>query len=210
LVLVSIVDRKFEFAFLGPEDDRLAFQAADHVKGHLGLAAQSQLQQVFLDPGFDGLAQRGGDFEKAVRGAKPFDALVRPFMVVITDPEADPLPGRLEAFELGPGEELLPNGFPEAFDLAQGHRMMRPGFEVMGPVLLHLGLEAGGAAPVDVLPAVVGEHLLGRLILGGGNPKDFQYVLSGMAPKQIGAHDIAGVIIQEGDEIGVTAAPSGR
>src|SRR6516225_2683038 len=37
LILVSIVDRKFEFSFFGPEDDRLTFHAADHVEGRLGL-----------------------------------------------------------------------------------------------------------------------------------------------------------------------------
>ena len=89
LILVSIVDREFEFAFFGPEDDGLTFHAADHVEGRLGLATQRQLQEVFFNPGFDGFAQLRGDFEEAVGGAKTFDALVRPLVIIVFDPEAD-------------------------------------------------------------------------------------------------------------------------
>ena len=84
-----IGDTEFEFAFFGPEDDGLTFHAADHVEGGFGLAAQGDLQQVLLDPCFDGFAQLGGDFEEAVGGAKTFDALVRPLVIIIFDPEAD-------------------------------------------------------------------------------------------------------------------------
>jgi hypothetical protein len=189
----------------------LAFHAADHVEGGFGFTAQRHLQQVFLDAGFDGLAQLGGDLEKAVRRTKTFNALVRPFVVVIADPEADALPGRLEAFELSPGEKLLPDRFPEAFNLAQRHRVMGPGLEVMGAVLFHLGLEAGDAAPVHILPAVVGEHLPGRLILAGGHAKDLQDIFGGVAAEQIRPHNEPRVVIHEADEIGVTAAkPEGE
>jgi hypothetical protein len=92
LVLVSIVDREFEFAFFGPENDGLPFHAADHVEGGLGLTAQSQFQQVVFDARFDGLAQLAGDLKEAVRGTKPFDALMRPLVIVVFDPETDPFP----------------------------------------------------------------------------------------------------------------------
>lgn len=211
LVLVSIVDREFEFAFFGPENDGLTFHAADHVEGRPGFAAQGQFQEVFLDASLNGLAQLGGDFEVAVGWAETFDALVRPLVIIIFDPEPDALPGRLEAFELGAREELLPDALPEALDLAQRHGVMRAGLEVVGPVLLHLGLEASGAPPVDVLPAIVGEHLLGRLVFGGGDAKHLQHVLGGVAAKQIGPHDESRVIIQETDEVGVTAPqPEGK
>ena len=81
----------------------MAFHAADHVEGSLGFTTQRNLQQVFFDAGFDGLAQFGGDLEKAVRRAKTFNALMRPFVIIVFDPDADALPGRLETFELGPG-----------------------------------------------------------------------------------------------------------
>ena len=208
LVLVSIVDGEFEFSFFGPEDDRLPFHAADHVEGSLGLAAQSYLQEVFLDAFLDGFAQLGGDFEVTIRRTETFNALVRAFVIIVSNPKPDAFTGRCEAFELSAGEKLLPNGFPEAFDFAQRHGVMRPGFEVMGAVLLHLGLEAGGAAPVDELPAIVGEHLFGRLIFAGGDPKHFQDILGGVAAEQVRANDEAGVVVHEADEVGVAAAQS--
>lgn len=186
-VFVSIVDREFEFSFFGPEDDRLTFHAADHVEGGFGLTAQGHLQQVFFDAGFDGLAQLRSNFEEAVRGTKAFNALMRSLVVVIFDPETDTFPSGVEAFKLGAGEELLPDGFPKALDLAQGHRVMRPGLEMVRAVLFHLGLKASDAAPVDVLAAIVGEHLFGRLELAGRDPKYFQHVLSRVAAEQIGA-----------------------
>ena len=88
-----------------------------------------------------------------------------PLVVVIFDPEFDPLAGRLEGIELRANEEVLPDRGPEALDLAERHRVMRTGLEVGHTILLELGLEAAGAAPGGVLAAVVGEHLLGRLIL---------------------------------------------
>jgi hypothetical protein len=211
LILVSIVDGKFEFSFFGPEDNRLAFHAADHVEGSFGLSAQRHLQQVFLDARFDGLAQLGGNFEVAIRRTQTFNALVRPLVVIIFDPEPDAFSRRLEAFELGAGEELLPDRFPEPLDLAQRHGMMGPGLEMVRPVLFHLGLEAGSAAPVDVLAPVVGEHLLGRLILAGRDAKHLQHVFGRVAAKQIGPHHEPGIVVHEPDQISVAPAqPEGE
>lgn len=208
---MGIVDTEFEFALLGAEDDRLAVHAADHVEGLAGFAAQGQLQEVFLDAGFDGLAQRRLDLEEAVGRAEPFDALVRALVVVVTDPEFDPLLGRLEAVELGAGEEVLPDRRPEAFDLAQGHGMLGPALEVRDAVLLELGFEAAGAPPGGILTAVVGEQLLGRLELADGDAIHLDHRLGGGAAEQARPDDVARVIIQEGDEVGVTTAqPEGE
>jgi hypothetical protein len=89
--LGSIFDGEFEFAFFGPENDGLPFHAADHVEGSFGFAAQGHLQEIFLDACFDGLAELGGDFKEAVRRAETFNALVRPLVIVIFDPQANAL-----------------------------------------------------------------------------------------------------------------------
>ena len=111
-----------------------------------------------------------------------------PLVVVVPNPEPDSFPGGVEAFELRSGEKLLPDAFPEPLDLAEGHRMVWAGFEVVGAIFLHLRLKAGEATPVHILPAVVSEHLFGRLILGCGHTKDFQYILGGVAAEQVGTH----------------------
>jgi hypothetical protein len=205
LVLISIVDGEFKFSFFGPQDDRLPFHAADQVEGGLGLSAQGHLQQVVLDARFDGFAQRGGDFKEAVRRAETFNALMGPFVVVVTDPEADAFARRVETLELGTGEELLPDRFPEAFDFAQGHGMVGTRLEVVGAVLLHLGLEASGAAPVHELAAIVGEHLFGWLVFASRDPKDLQDVFGGVAAEEVRPHDEARIVVHEADQVGVAA-----
>jgi hypothetical protein len=60
---------------------------------------------------------------------------MRPLVVVVFHPQAYPLARRLEAVELGPHQELFPDRLPESFDLAQGHRMMRPALDVVNSVL---------------------------------------------------------------------------
>jgi hypothetical protein len=210
-VFVSIVHGEFKFAFLGPQNNRLSLHAADHIEGCLGLTAQGHLQEVVLDARLDGLAELRSDLEETVRRAETLNALVRPLVIIVFDPQANALARRLEALELGAGEELLPDRFPEALDLAQGHGVMGPGFEVMGAVLFHLGLEAGGAAPVDELAAVVGEHLLGRLVFAGRHTEDLEHVLGGVTAEQIGGHDEPGVVVHETDEVSIAPAqPEGE
>jgi hypothetical protein len=164
-VVLLIANAEFEFALLSAEHDGLAVHPPHHVERRLRFAAQSQFQQVFLDAGLDRLTQLGLDLEEAIRRAKTFDALMRPPVVVILDPEFDPLTGGVEAVELGAGEELLPDRLPEAFALAQSHGMVRSGLEVGHTILFELGFEAAGATPTGILAAIVGEHLLGRLKL---------------------------------------------
>jgi len=206
--MVGIRQFEFQFPFLGAQDDGLAFHAPDHVERSFGFSAQRHLQQVLFDTGFDGLAQLRGDLKVTIRRAKAFDALMRPFMIIVLDPEPNALPRRVETLELSAGKELLPDRFPKPLDLAERHGMMRPGFEVVRAVLFHLRLETGRAAPIDILPAVVGEHLFGRLILRGGNPEDLQHVLCRVTAEQIGAHHEARVIIHEPDKISVASSQS--
>jgi len=144
------------------------------------------------------------DFEETIRWAQTFNALVRPLVVVIFDPEFDSLASRIEAVELSPTEELLPEAFPEAFDLAQRHRMLWAALEVSHAIFFQFGLEPAGAAPGGILPAIVGEHLFGRLKLTGRYPVNFDHRLRRGAAEQIGAHDKARIIVQEGNQVGIT------
>jgi hypothetical protein len=205
--LVLIVgDTEFEFAFLGAQDDGLAVHAADHVEGGLGLAAQGQFQEVVLDAFFEGLAQLGLNGEEAVGRAESGDALVGPLVVVVFDPELDALAGGLEALELGADQELLPDGGPEALDLAQGHGVMGAGLDMGDAVFLEFGGEAAGAPPGGVLAAVVGEHLARGFELGDGDAIDLDDGLGGGAAEEVGSDQVAGVVIEEGDEVGIAAA----
>jgi len=191
LFFLCAAEFQFEFALLGPQHDRLAFHPADHVEGSARLAAQCQFQEIFFNAGLHGLAQRALDLKEAIRGAESFDALMRTLVIVILDPEFDPLAGRLEAVELGAGEELLPDGLPEALDFTEGHGVMRAGLEMRHPILLQLGFETGSAAPGGVLPAIVSEHLPGRLELADRHAIHLDDRLGGGTAEQIRAHDEA-------------------
>jgi len=77
LFFIRAAEFQFEFAFLGPQHDRLAFHPADHVEGGAGLAAQRQFQEVLFNAGLHGLAQLALDLKEAIRRAESFDALMR-------------------------------------------------------------------------------------------------------------------------------------
>jgi hypothetical protein len=210
-LIFGIGETEFELAFLGAQHDGLTFHAADHVEGGAGLAAQSQFQEIFLDAGLEGFLQIALDLEKAVGRADAADALVRAAVVVIGDPEFDALASGFETLELGAGEELTPDRSPEAFDLAQGHGVMGPAFDVADAVLFELRFEAARAAPGGVLATVVGEHLLGRLIFADGHPVDFNDRRGGGAAEQVRTDDKPGIVIEEGDQVSVTTAePEGE
>src|SRR6185312_7813184 len=87
LFFIRAAEFQFEFAFLGPQHDRLAFHPADHVEGGAGLAAQRQFQEVLFNAGLHGLAQLALDLKEAIRRAESFDALMRTLVVVIFNPE---------------------------------------------------------------------------------------------------------------------------
>jgi len=163
-----------------------------------------------LNARLDGFTQIGLDFEEAVGRTQSLDALVGPLMVVMFDPELDAFASGLEAVELGADQKVLPDGGPEAFDLAKSHGMMRARLEVLHAILLEHRLEAAGATPGGVLTAVVGEHLLGRLILTHRDAIDFNHRRCRGTAEQIRPDDEPRVIIHEGDEIRVTPAQPER
>jgi hypothetical protein len=200
------VDEHLHAALLRLDHDRLLAQAAHHVERALRFAAEGELQDVLLDAALDHLPQLLGDPEEAVRGAEAVQALVRAPVIVILHPEPDPFAGGLEAVELGTVQELLPDGLPEALDLAEGHGVVGPALEVVHPVLLELGLEAGGAPPTRELPALVGEQLLGHPVLRHGPAVDLEDVLRRLAAEDVEPHHVAGVIVDKADQVGVLAA----
>jgi hypothetical protein len=144
-----------------------------------------------------------GDLEEAVGGAKAADTLVRPFVIIIFDPEGTSLDGLLEAVELRPLEELSQDRLPEALDLAQRHGMVRTRTDMLDAVLLHLPLEARLPAPVRILAPVIGKHLFGDTVLGHTPAVGLQHVFCRLAAVQSQGDDVATVIVHEADQVGV-------
>lgn len=204
------VNEHLHLALLGADDDGLFPQPPDHVERRARLPAQRQFQGVFLNALLNDLAQLARNLEEPIRRTQSTQGLMGPLVVVILHPEPNPLARLLEAIKLGPLQKLLPDRFPEPFDLAQRHRMMRSALDMVDPVLLQLELEPGFAPPTGVLAAVVGEHLLGHTILADGGAIDFHHLFSALAAKQIQSDHVAGVVIQEADEVRILAADTER
>jgi hypothetical protein len=134
-----------------------------------------------------------------------------PPVVVVLHPQPHPLAGRLETVKLRAHQKLLPDGLPKAFDLAQGHGMMRSALNVVNPIFAQLRLETGGPAPTRVLAALVGEHLFGHAVLRHRPAVHLQHMLRRLATKYVQPHYVAGVVIQKADEVGVLASqPKGE
>jgi hypothetical protein len=205
------IDEHLHAALLGPDHHRLLAQPAHHVEGAAWLPAERELEHVLLDAALDDLPELLGDGKEAIRRTEPVQSLVRAPVVVVLHPEPHPLAGRLEAVELGTPQELLPDRLPEALQLAQGHGVMGSALQVVHAILAELGLEAGRAPPARELPALVGEQLLRDAVLRHRPAVDLQDVLRRLAAEDLQPHHVAGVIIEEADEVGVLAAqPEGE
>ena len=210
-VLLLVIDAELEFALLSAEHHGLALHAAHHVERRVGASPQGHLQDVVLDALLEGLTQLVLDLKKAVGRTEPADPLVGPLVVVILHPEPDAGPGRLEVVKLGPAQELAPDRSPEAFHLAQRHRVLGPGADMGDAVLLELLLEARLAAPGGILPPVVGEHLLGHAELSDRPAVDLDDGLGRLAAEDLKACHEARVVVEKGDHVGVaTPQPEGE
>jgi hypothetical protein len=219
-ILSRIVDKFFlrsttlavnehpDFALLRPDHHRLAAHTTHHVEGIHRAAPQGQLEGVIGNPLLDGLSQLVGDLEEPVGRTKPPDPLVRPLVVVILHPQRGALHRLLEAVELCALQKLPQDRLPEALDLAERHGVMRPGADVPHPVLFQLLLEARLAPPVRVLPAVVGQNLFGDPVLGDPATIGLQDVLGRLAAVQSKCCDVAAVVVDEADQVGVVTPQS--
>jgi len=170
-----------DLTLLGPDHHRLATHAAHHIEGVHRAAPEREFQGILLKPLFDRLSQIGGDLEETVRRAKPPDPLVGPLMVVILYPQGRAFHRLLEAPKLPPLQELPQKRLPQALNLAERHRVMRAGTDMLDAVFLQLLLEAGLAPPVGVLPPVVSQNLLGDTVVGHRPTVGLEHMLRGLA-----------------------------
>jgi hypothetical protein len=64
--------------------------------------------------------------------------------------------------------------------------------------------------PARVLPAVVREHLFGRIVLGGSTAVHLNDVLPRLAAEKLESRYIAGIIVDVPDQVGIVAAKAER
>jgi hypothetical protein len=184
------------------DHQRLLAHPSHHVQGLLRFPVPRHFPYVERHAAFDRGAFLLVDREEPVCRAKPAKALVRPPMVVVLHPPGEALPRLLERLEARLHQELPLERGPQPLDLPQRLRVLGRAAEVMDVILLQFLLEPGFPAPDGVLPAVVGQHLLGYAVLPHRLAVDLQHVLRGLAAIQPQPHDVPGEVIQEGDDVG--------
>ena len=114
---------------------------------------------------------------------------------------AEALTGIGKESEHGIQKKLFPYGTPEPLDLAERHRVMRGAADVLHALTAEHFLKLCLAAPGDELPAVVRKDLPGSTPLADGALDNFQDGIGCLLAEQAVAHDIAGVVINNADQV---------
>jgi hypothetical protein len=183
--------------------DVLPAHAPDHVERLLRFATQGQRFHVFRNAAFADATHILLERKEAFRRAQAFDALMGTLVVVVLHPVGNAFHRALKGFKTGPIQELLPDGFPEPLDLAERHGMVWRTADVMHMVTGQRVLEARLPVPRHILPAIVGQHLLGFTVFTRRPTVHLQHILRGLAPEESQAHDVPGVVINEPDQVGI-------
>jgi hypothetical protein len=161
---------------------RLLLRQAQRILGHLRLDARAHL------------ARRA---EEPVGGRESFKSLVRSLEVVVLDVQRHAALAVLEVGEHRAAEQLLPQRLPEPLDLPAGLGVMWPALHVLDAVTLQLRLELRAPAPGGVLPALVGQDLPRRPVLGDATRQRLQHQHASLVMRHRKTHQIPGVIVQE-------------
>lgn len=160
--LGAIADVDLESFLARGDRQALVAELADHVEGLLQRLLERQPQRVRRDRALDLGADVCRRLEEAVSRDQPVERLVRALEVVVRQVVHEPLLRVDGVSEDRAAEKLVPQRLPEAFDLAQRLRMLRPTADVVNSHPPESLFEFGLAPPHRVLPAVVGQYF-GRL-----------------------------------------------
>jgi len=157
--LRALADVDLETLSAGRDRQPLVAELADDVEGLADRLFEGEPQGVRRDRAFDLGADVLGGLEEAICRHEPIERLVRPLEVVVRQVVHEPLLRVDRVSEDRAAEELVPQRLPEALDLAQRLRMLRPTPDVVNAHPPECLFEFGLAAPHRVLPAVIGQHL---------------------------------------------------
>jgi hypothetical protein len=136
-----------------------------------------------------------------IRRHQSFQRLVRPLEIVPVDIEPEPPLAILQIGKHRPRQALIPERLPEALDLPQRLRMLRPRLEVPHSLSAQLLLERRRAPPGRVLPPVVGQHFLRDPILRHRILKCVEHEKGLLLPLQGPPHQEARVVVEKGGQV---------
>lgn len=135
--------------------------------------------------------------EKPVGGHQSLQRLVRPLEIVPIDIELQSPGEILEVVEDGPREKLVPKRLPEALDLPQRLRMLRPRLQMLDTLPAQLVIEFSLAPPGGVLPPIIGEDFLRRPEAGDACLERLPHQLRLLVPLQRPAGNEARAVVEK-------------
>jgi hypothetical protein len=176
-------------------------ELADQVEGLSWDLLQRESQCILLDASLDRRAYLRRRPEEAVSGHEPVQGLVRPVEVVSVHEERH---SPLAVGEIGEDrarQEFVPQGLPEALDLAQRLRVLRPTRNMSDSVLPQPLLEFGHSTPGAVLPTLISEHLARLTVRGDAALQGLDHQRRAlMVSQQMRDHE-ARVVVHESDQV---------
>jgi hypothetical protein len=132
---------------------------------------------------------------------------MRPAEVIGLDEERHPPLAVLEVRKHGAREKLVPERLPEALDLSERLRVVRPALDVMDALAPELALEVGRAPPSHVLPPLVREHLARRSVLRNAARQGLEHQRRALMMRDHKRHDVARVVVHEGGHVQALVTP---
>jgi hypothetical protein len=181
-------------------------QAADQVEGFSRRLLLRQSCSVFRHVLFNRCAHLRRRPKESICRHQSLQRLVRPVEVVRVDEESQP---PLHIGEVGkhrPRQKLVPQRLPEALDLAQRLRMLRPALDVMNAFAPQLFFEFRRAPPCRVLPALVRQYLPRRAKRCDSFLQRLHHQPRLLVVRQSVRHQVARVVIHEGGQVNALVA----
>jgi hypothetical protein len=150
-----------------PRRDRqpLIAELTDDVKRLADRLLEREAERIRRDRALDLRTHVSGGLEKAICRDESVERLVRPLEVVVRQVVRESVLRVDSMGEYRATQKLVPQGLPEALDLAERLRMLWPASDVVDAHPRERLLEFRLSAPHRVLPTVVGQNL-GRLVVG--------------------------------------------
>lgn len=196
-----------EAGLAGGDGQALIAELPDDVEGLARWLLERESHLVLRDLALDDLPHVRGGAEVAVGGHGAIERLVRTTEVVVIH-EVLEAPLRVDDVrEDGAAEKLVPQGLPEALDLAEGLRVLRSAADVANAEPRQLLFELGLAAPDRVLPTVVRQHFLGLTERRDAALERFHYQRRLLMVRERMADDEPAVVVHEHARVQPLATP---
>ena len=142
----------------------LITELADDIERLSRRLLECEPQLVRRDRALDLGADMRRRLEESIRRHQAIERLMRALKVVVADEVLEPLLRVDNVREHRATEKLVPQRLPEALDLAQRLRMLRPAADVLDALPRQRFFELGLAAPHRVLAPVIGQHFRRRSV----------------------------------------------